>query len=99
MSDKNTGGSAFPARNFIVPKDLEDKHVRALMETQGMTLRDYFAIRAPECPASYISTQQGIDHQKNPHNDSYKPKLRSTLEIIACWNYEYADAMLEAREL
>lgn len=84
---KDTGGSAFPISTI-------DGYTQ-----DGMTLRDYFAIRAPECPASYISTQQGIDHQKNPHNDSYKPKLRSTLEIIACWNYEYADAMLEAREL
>jgi len=40
------GGSAFPALNFIVPSDLEERHVRALGKTQGMTLRDYFAAAA-----------------------------------------------------
>lgn len=43
MSDK--GGAAFPALNFIIPNDLEERHVRRLGETQGMTLRDYAAIK------------------------------------------------------
>jgi hypothetical protein len=45
MSDK-TGGPAFPAKNYIVPRDLADKHVAELRVTQGMTLRDYFAAKA-----------------------------------------------------
>lgn len=40
------GGSAFPALNFIIPSDLEKKHVARLGESQGMTLRDYFAAKA-----------------------------------------------------
>lgn len=37
---------AFPALNFIIPRDLEERNVRRLGETQGMTLRDYFAAAA-----------------------------------------------------
>ena len=37
------GGAAFPALNFIVPNDLEKRHVACLGETRGMSLRDYFA--------------------------------------------------------
>ena len=40
------GWAAFPALNFIVPSDLEQRHVHRLGETQGMTLRDYFAAKA-----------------------------------------------------
>ena len=42
------GGPAFPAKNYIVPPDLEERHVRALGATQGMTLRDYFAAKASD---------------------------------------------------
>lgn len=37
------GGPAFPAMNFIVPIDLEARHVARLGETQGMSLRDWLA--------------------------------------------------------
>jgi len=42
----NTGGSAFPALNFVVPYNLNKQGVQRLGETQGMTLRDYFAAKA-----------------------------------------------------
>ena len=37
---------AFPATNYIIPKDLEERHVAALGKTRGMTLRDYLAAKA-----------------------------------------------------
>ena len=37
------GGPAFPAKNYIVPSDLEARHVHALGVTRGMTLRDLYA--------------------------------------------------------
>ncbi len=43
MTERNNGGPAFPALDFIVPSDLEAKHVHRLGETRGMRLRDYFA--------------------------------------------------------
>lgn len=66
-------------------------------EYSGMTLRDYFAIRAPAPTDDYIKMQLQKDKNKNPHNDSYKPKIRSRVEIICDWNFEYADAMLKSR--
>lgn len=46
MSANDRGGPAFPALQFIVPHDLEARHVARLGETQGMSLRDYFAGQA-----------------------------------------------------
>lgn len=40
------GAPAFPATNYVIPRDLEARHVSALGKTQGMTLRDYFAAKA-----------------------------------------------------
>jgi hypothetical protein len=38
------------------------------------------------------------DRNRNPHNDSYKPPIRSDMEIRCALAYEYASAMLKARE-
>lgn len=48
----NDGGAAFPALNFIIPSDLEARHVARLGETQGMSLRDYFAAKAMQAFAN-----------------------------------------------
>ena len=60
-------------------------------------LRDYFAIHAPEPIDEDIATQQRYDRGRNPHNDSYKPPLRSREQIIAYLRYCYADALLAER--
>ena len=60
-------------------------------------LRDYFAIHAPEPIDEDIAVQQRYDRGRNPHNDSYKPPLRSREQIIAYLRYCYADAMLAER--
>ena len=43
---RDDGGPAYPAQRFIIPADLEQRHVERLHEMQGMTLRDYFAGQA-----------------------------------------------------
>ena len=87
MSTKDTGGWAFP-----VPNDANCNG------EEGMTLRDYFATRAPMPDGETVAGQRLYDKNRNPYNESHKPKLRDTYEIIADLAYEYADAMLEARK-
>ncbi len=68
-----------------------------LEPTPGMTLRDWFATFAPEPDADTVNNERSYDRARNPHNDSYKPALRSTEEIKASLRFKYADAMLAAR--
>ncbi|KZC17048.1 hypothetical protein RHOFW510R12_01360 [Rhodanobacter sp. FW510-R12] len=84
MSERiKDGGPAFPATNYyIIPKDLEDRHVAALGKTQGMTLRDYFAAKA----------MQGVIAQ------ACGTALGSDPKYAADYAYAAADAMLAARE-
>lgn len=63
----------------------------------GMSLRDYFAIHAPEPSPEYINSEGERDRLANPHGDTYKPPRRSRGEIIAGYKYAYADAMLAER--
>jgi hypothetical protein len=76
--------SAFPARSYIVPSDLEARHVRALGDTQGMTLRDYFAAAAITGLCS-AQTQDGEWRHGGPEGTAREA-------------YLIADAMLAARE-
>ena len=69
---------------------------RAVGADNGMELRDWFATFAPEPTEDQVKYQLQSDHTRNPHGDSYKPKRRSTLEIIADLKYAYADAMVAA---
>lgn len=90
-----TGGSAFPALNFafpalnfVVPKNLSDEGVQRLGETQGMSLRDYFAAKA----------MQGI-----LAGPCAAPFLRDGVPVkewgdVPQQAYEIADIMLAERE-
>lgn len=91
MNEKNHGGPAFP----IPLAAGQGYHGHAPCD--GMTLRDYFAIRAPEPKAERMALERQSDHNRNPYNDAHKPKLRSDVEIRCDLAYEYADAMLKAR--
>jgi hypothetical protein len=42
--------------------------------------------------------QMKMDMNRNPHNDSHKPPIRSEAEIVAELRYEFADAMVRARD-
>ena len=81
------GGPAFPACNEA-----------AMNETMGMTLRDYFASKAPEPSEAWISVQRGIDRNRNPHNEPHKPAPRDDFQLIAEYKFAHADAMIKARE-
>ena len=63
-----------------------------------MTLRDWFATFAVPPTEAEIDFESRLDQAANPHNDNYKPKRRSRLEIVAELRGRYADAMLAERE-
>lgn len=71
MSDKPTGGPAFP-----VPSLLHDE------DFNGMSLRDYFAAKAMQAIVATV-----------PHLAEVNPVH------VAEEAYEYADAMLNARQV
>ena len=64
-----------------------------------ITPRDVFAMMAPEPTKEAVDMEKDRDRMRNPHNDSYKPRIRSRSEIVAELKYRYADAMLEARKV
>ena len=72
MNNPNTGGPAFPVQSIYI----EDQETNS----QGMTLRDYFAAKAMQ---SLILGLTGHDNE-----------IPDTAEDA----YEFADAMLRARE-
>ena len=88
------GGPAFPR---LYPR--ADEEGRG-----GMSLRDYFAIHAPEpTEEEILAWKSRIERQEqmaNPHNEPYANKVRrrGTLEIKCSLRFAYADAMLAERE-
>jgi hypothetical protein len=73
MSERNDGGPAFP-----VPS-----HPSEMVESYGMSLRDYFAAKA----------MQGMLASGGDHFDGQGDPERFSKNA-----YAYADAMLQARE-
>lgn len=63
----------------------------------GLTMRDYFAARAPIASEARISLNRESDRSRNPYNESHKPKIRSDVEIEVSLRYEWADAMIAER--
>lgn len=59
-----------------------------------LTRREEFAMRCPPISKDDIQKEEQRDRARNPHNDSYKPKLRIRLEIEAALRFAWADAML-----
>lgn len=84
-SDKDDGGNAFPVGGGD-------------QRNAGMTLRDYFACRAPEPTKDDVESIMRREQMANPHNDHYKPVRRGRTEIVCSLRYEWADAMLKARK-
>ena len=95
MTDKQTGGPAFPLQ-FIGP-EFEPGHA-------GMTLRDWFATNAlPQAVLDYgePSATSSAGQRRDRGNPvlPYATKGAGTREqIIARQAYRYADAMLAERE-
>jgi len=65
--------------------------------TEVATLRDWFALHAPEPSAAAVNMVMQMEQQANPHNDSYKPKRRGDAEIKCALRYKFADEMLKVR--
>ncbi|MDN7703298.1 hypothetical protein QZM15_32965 [Burkholderia sp. AU44665] len=90
MEKINDGGPAFPCHTNPRPGTINEA-------PQGMTIRDYFAIRAPEPTSERMAMERRCDHNRNPYNEAHKPTIRSDVEIRCDLAYEYADAMIRAR--
>ena len=75
---------AFPQSNERVVRAL------SIANSQGMTLRDYFAAQSIE------TVMQMVKHDLLQEDDFYWNEVHR--EIIAKRTYQLADAMLEARE-
>lgn len=87
MSDKDTGGPAFPG--------LHPSKECHYQET-GMTLRDYFAAKAMQALVTKCGAMEDdmCDPQAMPMADEDAPNV----DQIAVYSYAQADAMLEARK-
>jgi hypothetical protein len=84
MSSTNTGGPAFPGTQYA-------NGVQPTGFSQGMTLRDYFAAKAMQ---SLILTK----HYQDIATDQ-PAMFVEMLTTLADESYDYADAMLRAREI
>lgn len=86
MNDNN-GGSAFPEIK-TTSTYTTDINIHSV---GGMTLRDYFAAKAPEAPQWYRTDKL---------QDGIKNKNRQLLcERLIEWRWYYAGLMLEARSV
>lgn len=82
MSKVENGGPAFPAAE-VWDRDLQDFTGK---QSQGMTLRDYFAAKA--IPAAWDAYDKGYCGTEDD---------RINVEIVAEAAYSIADAILTAR--
>lgn len=99
MSQRDTGGNAFPVlEEYSKFNENHGQYEDYYAPHGGMTLRDYFAAKAPEASEDWLKMQMEQDRMANPHGDSYKPARRTVLQLRAEWRYAYADAMLKARQ-
>lgn len=62
---------------------------------KGMTLRDYFAAKAPDMPAWWFESWETNERNKAKKKDTYI--MRGRLEALTEWRFSFADAMLKAR--
>jgi len=61
---------------------------------EKITAFELFAAMAPNPSDAHIELQYKLDKMKNPHNESHKPKLRDSIEIIADYKIEFAKLMI-----
>jgi hypothetical protein len=85
MSNKETGGAAFP-----VQEQRDGNGAMVFYAEGGMTLRDYFAGQALQAMISTPSTWSDLDLK--PINGM------TVIEVTSVHAYQIADAMLKARK-
>jgi hypothetical protein len=83
MSEKNTGGPAFPVTCYVnVDGETFDSGI------QGMSLRDYFAAKAMQ---AFLSNDNLLRASCEWHADGSE----TSIAVLA---YDQADAMMKARK-
>lgn len=92
MSDKKTGGPAFPSKGNEMARQQALALGMQYNEPSGMTLRDYFAAKAIQ---AMISTCPSLVEHLQMESDSL---LEMRAGCFAEGAYQMADAMLEARK-
>lgn len=84
------GGSAFPSEQH----ECQDNTWNQTFDS-GMSLRHWFAGRAPQMPREIF--QLVADHiDINNPNKTHGEKCQALFDIVTEWRYMYADAMIEA---
>lgn len=100
MSNKETGGSAFPILGLTQNQSTGETLIHQFNEA-GLTLRDYFAINADIGNVDELSMALGerlLSRQCPSFNDDAVGLLLWWAEYRAKLRYIEADAMLEARK-
>ncbi len=88
----NDGGPAFPQPNHIVDHEAHGRtEARQWMQDSGMSLRDWFAGQA-------LAGMSSSDELWVQMREAGKTQGLKTVEAFAGAAYEFADAMLVARE-
>ena len=89
----NDGGPAFPLTSSTGdPRD-------GVYCANGMTLRDYFAAKALSSMAGkwrFFDRAQKVATDLSKANKKPEEKVE-VQDVVAAWSYEFADAMLKAR--
>ena len=89
----NDGGPAFPSKvKKIISNPLEPGEEVYFEDSFGMTLCDYFAASEPTSFIEFIQVLARI----TPGETMFSPE--QLMELYAKFKFEYADAMLKARE-
>ena len=90
MTDKKTGGPAFPGLHPSKECHYQDA---------GMALRDYFAAKAMPAVYQWFESQQLADRQASLALDvcELDGSPSSDAMLVATWSYGLADAMIRVR--
>jgi hypothetical protein len=91
MTKQKTGGPAFPASSGW---DSQGNWCRNYTDNEGMTLRDYFAAHAP---ITLTDAVEFLDTYGGEVTGPWPPQ--KVLRTLADLRVEYADAMLQARNV
>ncbi len=96
---KNDGGPAFPEFHEVWTQTglADGSRIRSYHVGHGMTLRDYFAARAPEMPwaPNAFCEMVGIPV---PDELMGAAGIEHLMKAEVAWRYYYADAMLAERD-
>jgi hypothetical protein len=88
----NANSSAFPIQKQILGSGVDYHEINA---QEGLSKLEYALIHGNWEPSKQdIDMEVTRDRNKNPHNDSYKPRLRSYHEIIRDLKKQYYTTLL-----